>query len=290
MKNFWKAFGFLAMIAVIYMGVNILAVLIIGAIVVIQNPSMMEGGLVSTETLIVDKVAEYALPITIIGDFLTLAIIMLIFLARKDKFLTYVGFKKVKWSDLGLVMIFGVFLNAVISPLVSIAMTYIPSSMAQSYTDTMDIIIGGSSVILIIFTTSIVAPLFEEIVVRGVILNDFKKAVPLWLAIIIQAILFGLMHGNIVQGTYAFVIGVIFGIIYHKYKSIWVPIGMHFAFNSTSILVGSIIGENESTLSYLVQMIVGLLGCGFILYMMKRRYVSADYEEVTDGGIIVEEL
>ena len=48
---------------------------------------------------------------------------------------------------------------------------------------------------------------------------------------IIQAALFGIMHGNLVQGTYAFVLGVILGYVYYKYQSLVIPILFHMSFN-----------------------------------------------------------
>ena len=51
------------------------------------------------------------------------------------------------------------------------------------------------------------------------------------MANIIQAALFGIMHGNLVQGAYAFALGLILGYVYHKYQSLVIPILFHMSFN-----------------------------------------------------------
>lgn len=281
-KNFWKAVGFLALIAVVYLLSSIGAGAVIGIVIAAMNmPAIMEasGDAMAVNEIMMEKIADFALPMVVAGNLITLGIIMLFFLARKDKFMHYVGFKKVKASDLALTMLLGIFLNFIISPVLVSAMEYIPSSMVDKYAEVMEMIVGGSSIIMIIITTSIVAPLFEEIIVRGIIFNDFKKAVPLWLAIIIQALAFGVMHGNIIQGTYAFIIGVVFGLVYYKYKSIWIPIGMHFTFNTISLVTESIMGVEPSMTAYMIQLVIGVLGCASVVWLMKRNYVAEDYRE-----------
>ncbi|MDP0880704.1 CPBP family intramembrane glutamic endopeptidase, partial [Klebsiella variicola] len=49
-------------------------------------------------------------------------------------------------------------------------------------------------------------------------------------------ILFGVSHGNLVQGTYAFVLGVIFGIVYLYTNNLWITILLHMGINSSSVL------------------------------------------------------
>ena len=56
-------------------------------------------------------------------------------------------------------------------------------------------------------------------------------------AIIIQAFLFGLYHLNIVQGIYAFLIGIVAGLLVRSYKTVKVSIILHIAINATSYLI-----------------------------------------------------
>ena len=58
----------------------------------------------------------------------------------------------------------------------------------------------------------ILAPIAEEMVFRGAILRSLLKAFSPqmhWLAIILSALLFGVVHGNLPQGCHAFAIGLL---------------------------------------------------------------------------------
>ncbi len=57
---------------------------------------------------------------------------------------------------------------------------------------------------------------------------------------ILQAILFGVYHGNIVQGSYAFLLGVFLGLVCFKLHSIFAAILLHMVINLSGILFGFI--------------------------------------------------
>lgn len=86
---------------------------------------------------------------------------------------------------------------------------------------------------------SIMAPLSEEVLCRGVILRLAERVSPRFLvANIIQALAFGILHGNLVQGIYAFLLGLLLGYIYGKYRNIWLCMLLHGAMNLSSYLIG----------------------------------------------------
>lgn len=288
MKKIMKALGFLILIAVTYLLANTVITMVAGMIITAVNPdsiSLMTEDFMAYNEWMLDEVMAVALPITVISNLLTIGLVFLYFLVRKDKFIAYVNFSKVKWSDTLLVMALGVFMNFIVGPLLTFAMEYIPSGVAEQYMELMDAIVGAP-ILWVILTTSIVAPLFEEILMRGIVFNDFKKAVPLWLAIVIQALMFGLMHMNIIQGTYAFAIGVVFGLVYYRYRSIWVPIAMHFAFNTTSLILDALFPTADTLLFYGAMLLIGIIGSGVVLFYMKKNYVDQDYMEAEQIPIV----
>ena len=67
--------------------------------------------------------------------------------------------------------------------------------------------------IIYILSVIILAPICEEVLFRGVLYSYLKKHMKMSYAIILQSFLFALSHGNLLQGLYAFVIGVIFALI-----------------------------------------------------------------------------
>ncbi len=87
-----------------------------------------------------------------------------------------------------------------------------------------------------VFTaTVILAPIGEELLCRGIIFRlAGKVSENFWTANCIQALAFALLHGNLVQGTYAFFIGLALGYLYEKYRNIWVCMLLHGVCNLTS--------------------------------------------------------
>ena len=76
----------------------------------------------------------------------------------------------------------------------------------------------------------------EEFIFRGLILNGYKKRNPL-MAILLSSFLFGLMHMNLNQFSYAFVIGIIFALLAYATGSLLPSILGHFIINGTSVLI-----------------------------------------------------
>jgi membrane protease YdiL (CAAX protease family) len=83
----------------------------------------------------------------------------------------------------------------------------------------------------------ILGPMVEELVFRGVILKKSIDVMPFIAANILQSLLFGIAHGNMLQGLYTFLLGLFLGYIYIKTKTIIAPMGVHMAFNLSSIIL-----------------------------------------------------
>lgn len=80
------------------------------------------------------------------------------------------------------------------------------------------------------FVTSVTAGIVEEIVYRGFVIWYLVQFMPVWAAVIVSSVAFGLGHsyqgtGGVVRVT---IIGVVFGALFVFSGSIWVPIVGHF--------------------------------------------------------------
>jgi membrane protease YdiL (CAAX protease family) len=80
----------------------------------------------------------------------------------------------------------------------------------------------------------ILAPLSEEIICRGLIFKRMRSFMGFLPAGLISGAVFGVMHGNIIQGLYATLIGVIFAYIYEKKQSLIATIIAHFIVNGSN--------------------------------------------------------
>ena len=98
-------------------------------------------------------------------------------------------------------------------------------------------------------TMCIFAPLFEEWMCRGVILRGLlnyehkggelsqrPRGMSPALAIVISALFFAAIHGNIWQGVTAFAIGCLMGYVYYRTGSLKLTILMHCVNNTFAVL------------------------------------------------------
>lgn len=106
---------------------------------------------------------------------------------------------------------------------------------------------GFFGIIIIILSTSVTPALVEELLMRGAVLGSVKPYGE-DLAVIVSAFLFGLMHMNILQIPFAFIVGLILGISVIKSGSIWTGMAIHFINNFMSVLIADIlpVGNSET--------------------------------------------
>ena len=90
------------------------------------------------------------------------------------------------------------------------------------------------------------APLVEEFCVRGLCQNRLMRIAPPAVAIFLQAALFGVMHWNLVQSSYAFLLGLLLGWVYYRARTILAPILLHFFFNAGNLGLSELL-KNANT-------------------------------------------
>jgi len=109
-----------------------------------------------------------------------------------------------------------------------------------SYEDVVSYLTDGH-LILRILVIGIGAPFAEELVFRGVIFNRLCSWMPVWVAVLVSSVLFGIMHLNVIQGIYATIAGVVLCVLYVRYRNLWIPIIGHMAFNLLSVFTDEIV-------------------------------------------------
>jgi len=105
------------------------------------------------------------------------------------------------------------------------------------FSDKMKDLLTGNDIISTAILIAVVAPLTEELLFRGIILNGLKKNHNAIAAIFISALLFSLFHGNPLQMTGAFFGGLYLAWILEKTKNILYPIASHSIFNLFPFLI-----------------------------------------------------
>ncbi len=88
----------------------------------------------------------------------------------------------------------------------------------------------------LIFIATVLAPFAEETVFRGLLLPGLKNHTGSWLRVIIlQGLLFGVIHAHLPTFLPLSIAGVCFGLGYMLTNSLLTPIAMHVAFNACSL-------------------------------------------------------
>lgn len=142
--------------------------------------------------------------------------------------------------------------------------------------DEMQAATAGSRTISMFLYAGIGAPVFEEWLFRGAILQSLKKYGKMF-AITASAILFGVFHGNLAQGILATVCGMILGYVAMEYSLKW-SILMHVLNN---LVFGDLLLYLTKGLSAVVQDYIdfGIMGifliCGLFMVIRNRARIKA---------------
>lgn len=102
--------------------------------------------------------------------------------------------------------------------------------MDTSYTS------SPKSIIMMVLYMCILAPITEELLFRGFLMKTLSR-VGTRFAIVISAMLFGLMHGNIAQMLLGFLVGLYLGKIDVRHNSLLPSIIVHMAINVNAVII-----------------------------------------------------
>lgn len=160
--------------------------------------------------------------------------------------------------------------------------------LMENYIDLMEAAGITEFTVISVIATVLLAPLGEELLCRGIIFRlSGKVSKRFWVANCIQAFAFGVIHGNLVQGTYAFFIGLVLGYIYGKYHNIWYCMLLHGVINLMSNFVDyyfALFPEGFEIPALIGNTIVSLLLMIFCFRILgKRKEISSDAELIEEN-------
>jgi uncharacterized protein len=88
---------------------------------------------------------------------------------------------------------------------------------------------------LLFAAVALIAPLLEELLFRGLLQKSLSHKMPVWAAIAISALVFGVMHMDFYAMPPLVMMGAIFGLIYHLTGSLRVTILLHMINNAAAL-------------------------------------------------------
>ena len=225
MKGLLRGIGYF----LLYM-VFTIAVQIVLSIVIAQ---IAAGTGVAGQTEIEDFVNKNILGMTIVSGLLTVLCLYLMFKIPKKDIRNEWKLNGFDLLNLIKACLMSFSLSSVISLLtlnVDIENSRLIAASAQYYSSKVPFM----GTILMILNLLVIAPFVEELALRGIIYTRIEKELKPIVAIIVSAVLFGLMHfmaGGIILVAGATIMGLAFGLLMYKYKSLWVCIIAHICAN-----------------------------------------------------------
>lgn len=146
-------------------------------------------------------------------------------------------------------------------------------------------VLYSGGIALEIIVVSIIGPIVEELIFRGLVFKRLYIYSGKWPAVILSSLFFGAYHMNFVQGLYAFIVGAVCALIYDKYKSITAPAFAHMFINFVAVIMT----ETElftplysNTLIYIISTIAAFI---LFLAMVKIMNSKVHVKELEIGSM-----
>lgn len=106
---------------------------------------------------------------------------------------------------------------------------------------------GVFGLILSLISVAVTPALVEEFSMRGTVMGSVKEYGESF-AVLTSATIFALIHGNLVQIPFAFIMGLLIGWAVIKTNSLWTGVIIHFANNAVSVILEILCNNIDSVL------------------------------------------
>lgn len=218
------------------------------------------------------EINNYIYTIAFIGDIITLILVHLMFLVYDKKLLSKTTFKKIKLNEAINISLFGAGLSVILLNLAGILTLLIPS-----YMNVQNQLQSASNSPLQLIIVILLIPIYEEIIFRRVIFGYLKNNYNIVCAVIVQALVFGFAHFNIVQGIYTFLLGIALALMYMYSESLVGSIILHMVFNLFGMLIIPKLVAINPIMQYVI-IIFGIVCLVVSVLKIIKKYEKALYE------------
>ena len=233
------ALGKSALYVLFFLGVQLLTGAIYAAIA-IAGSALRPGGFDPQSIL------DGADTATLLADFFIAAGLLLWFKIRQTPLSEAVCLRRCSGWTVGFCVFAGI-------------VSLLPEAWMAAYNADMSVL--TSTGLNTFLTMAVLGPLAEELTFRGIIQTRLERAMPPWLALVLQAAIFGLVHGTPIPMVYAFLMGLAFGFLRRRTGSILPGFAAHAAFNAMNDPLGLFSGTGGVGAALAAMAAVGVAGC-----------------------------
>jgi len=176
----------------------------------------------------------------------------------------------------------------------------IPDSFMEIYKKLQDFIensykdlLGGNGLLQFmrsVLIGAMIPAISEEFFFRGLIQKSFEQELKVTNSIIFTALLFAVIHLNLVDLIPLIAIGIYLGLLAYKTQNIWVPVIAHFSNNFIAVIIlynKSLIDiedntKNLQTIDSIVILNIGLIIVIIALYLIVKLQAPKLYRTIED--------
>lgn len=188
--------------------------------------------LLAAYTRLLDAVLEnMALNIIVSEITIWLPAVLFLLISRTNP-VTFCRLKKVHVSTVLMTMLFTLLLEPLITVVNAVSMLFVENAVAGMSGQIINLPLWG-----MLLGIAVYAPFAEELTFRGVIYQGYRQQGNRWKALLLGSLLFGLMHMNLNQACYAFVMGVALALLVEATGSILPAFIAHFCVNGLSTVL-----------------------------------------------------
>ncbi len=197
----------------------------------------------------------------------------------RTNYFSSAGLKRVSpwWTYAGAIIL-SIIVLLLLNPIINCWQYFLQSVGHSGGTLPFEINSVGTLFLGILFFALIPA-ICEESLFRGVILNGLKKR-GLIVSIGASAAFFSIMHMNLLQFPYTFLLGIALGLVVYFTQNLWLSIIIHFVNNASVLIIGFLSNSEVYTFVWtdILWGIGGLIVFGiliYLLYLLLKKQFSA---------------
>ena len=270
-KRIWHIWGPIVIKWVVAIGVSMIAAGVFTMMFMVANQDAAASAMQSEEQMmnlydkIMDQYMGFSTLIEGVAALITIPVMLFLFHRDrvKERLAGFIPNKKAPLWKYSAGLLMALALSLGLNNLILIGNL---SNMSESYQATMEAFYS-SPLLEQIIVLAVLVPVNEEMVFRGLLYRRLRERGTYMQAALYSALVFGLMHMNLVQMIYGFILGMMLAYLYEKYGSVKAPVAAHIVMNLLSVLA-----TEFGLLDWLIedQMRIGIVtvACAFVASTM----------------------
>ncbi len=141
-----------------------------------------------------------------------------------------------------------------------------------AYEETSEEMFYRTGLLLQFIVIGVVGPISEELIFRGLVFRRVRDYAGFWPAALLSGVVFGIYHGNVTQGIFASIMGILFAMVYEHYGTIWASIIAHVANNIVATLINAATDRLEiPDIVYIIFLAVSFVAAVLIgIYILRK--------------------